>query len=264
MSNCLICGKPASIISVRCADGLICSNCARFLPSAIKPFLKHTNVWVIRALLKKWKKNKGRYRQFIETASYGSLHIDEQHGLIALCDRKEMKNGRLPDSCTDIFSMFSIEDYSLSLESIDTTPNSVKVIINFHCSLNNPEFQFKSSIKNATCYVQKVGEGSITYHEPPDLTLFRSMFNQAFVNVWEKYDMRERHHFLSPHAVALTKAKALFMVDDDYTEADIRKQRNRLAKVYHPDENEDGEDLTPYMNRINEAYNLLKEALIEV
>ena len=58
----------------------------------------------------------------------------------------------------------------------------------------------------------------------------------------------------------LDKAMALFMIDDikDITEEALRKQRNTLIKAYHPDE---GIDNDTYAQKINDAYNLLKNAI---
>ena len=172
-----------------------------------------------------------------------------------------MKQDKLPDKCRDIFSIFNIEDYSLAIESLSVSPDAVKVGVKFACILKNPKIEFVKYIHTTSCYVENIEDGKVIYREPSDLTLFRNIMWQSICNSWKKFEDKERAHFITPEAVALTKAKALFMLGDSYNEQELRKQRNRLIKVFHPDEGIKGEDMTPYMNRINAAYVLLKENL---
>ena len=67
-----------------------------------------------------------------------------------------MKKSSLPPDCTDIFSVFNISDYSLSIEAVETYPDSVKVNVNLFCALKDPCIQFKKKIKAATCFVEKM------------------------------------------------------------------------------------------------------------
>lgn len=49
-------------------------------------------------------------------------------------------------------------------------------------------------------------------------------------------------------------AMTLFMLESPYTQEDVRKQRNRLMKSFHPDGNDISE---VYAQKINNAYNIL-------
>lgn len=49
-------------------------------------------------------------------------------------------------------------------------------------------------------------------------------------------------------------AMTLFMLEKPYTQEDVRKQRNRLMKSFHPDGNDISE---VYAQKINNAYNIL-------
>ena len=59
----------------------------------------------------------------------------------------------------------------------------------------------------------------------------------------------------------LKKAKVLFMTDDmdDISLEDVKKQRNRLIKMFHPDA---GNVLdTKYAQKINAAYEIIKKSI---
>ena len=66
---------------------------------------------------------------------------------------------------------------------------------------------------------------------------------------------------MSKHDIDVIKAKALFMIGDDYDLDILKKQRDRLLKVFHPD-NTDIED-GRYAKKINYYYNILSEDLEE-
>lgn len=52
------------------------------------------------------------------------------------------------------------------------------------------------------------------------------------------------------------RAKCLFMLDDKYTLDELKTQRNRLLKAFHPDNTHDSSD--KYIDRINRSYEILK------
>lgn len=52
------------------------------------------------------------------------------------------------------------------------------------------------------------------------------------------------------------RAKCLFMLDDKYTLDELKTQRNRLLKAFHPDNTHGNSDR--YIDRINRSYEILK------
>lgn len=52
------------------------------------------------------------------------------------------------------------------------------------------------------------------------------------------------------------RAKCLFMLDDKYTLDELKTQRNRLLKAFHPDNTHDNSDR--YIDKINRSYEILK------
>jgi len=70
------------------------------------------------------------------------------------------------------------------------------------------------------------------------------------------YEEYRREPSQNSQDIELIKAMNLFMFDnlEGLTESDIRKQRNKLLKAFHPDK---GEESALYAQRINRAYDLL-------
>ena len=51
------------------------------------------------------------------------------------------------------------------------------------------------------------------------------------------------------------------MLDEGYTLDELKKQRNRLLKSFHPDEG--SEETKKYAQKINSAYELLKGKILK-
>lgn len=263
MAKCDICGKDTGFMPFACADGHICKDCEALIPSVLKKYARSEGLFLVKNWINYTKKYiKGLRKKFVVTSSCGMLHIDEWHGLFAICDKKHIKDDKLPDSCTDIFSALFLADYGITINNAVASETSVKVDVVFHCVMNKPNVQFTKTLCTVSCYAKRINDEQITYTEPSDLTLFRSLFYQAIVNARDRYQNKIFKDFISPDAVALMKARALFMVDDGYSLDEIKKQRNRLIKAFHPDEHslsEEVEELTGYTELINNAFRLLKE-----
>lgn len=60
--------------------------------------------------------------------------------------------------------------------------------------------------------------------------------------------------------MTLSEAEALFELGEGYTLSEVRAARNRLARRYHPDVNDDARASESMMRKVNEAYRLLLRA----
>lgn len=52
------------------------------------------------------------------------------------------------------------------------------------------------------------------------------------------------------------------MLEEGYTLDELKKQRNRLMKTFHPDE--DDAEMTRYAQKINNAFSLLKTRISSI
>lgn len=85
----------------------------------------------------------------------------------------------------------------------------------------------------------------ITLTENTLETASRRFGNREWAGQNESVDMNEYE-----------RAKCLFMLDDKYTLDELKTQRNRLLKAFHPDNTHDNSDR--YIDRINRSYEILK------
>lgn len=260
MKTCVICGNKTGVFAFKCADGSVCSDCESHIPISARKYLKQAPAYIVERTIENDRKTTAFCRKnFVETASYGCLRLDECHGLFAICDEKMEENGRLKAQCHDVFSALYVKDFALSIQNMEASPNSVKVSVVFTAEMDKPIIRLKRTLKTATCYVKRLDETHITYTEPSDLTLFRNIMNQMVRDAWERFDYKNRQDLITPRALELFKARALFMLGEGYTENELKKQRNRLIKAFHPDEGE--EEMTKYATIVNESYKILREEL---
>ena len=107
------------------------------------------------------------------------------------------------------------------------------------------------------------------FEHPKGMEEFKTFFDLAHRHALEELIRRmedeyaEREYTTEKEAPPseLQQAMALFMIDDlsGVTLAQVKEQRNRLIKMFHPDTGSD-ED-TRYAQKINAAYEVLKQYL---
>ncbi len=258
--ECICCGAQTGIFSDNSKDGRICKKCMMYIPKTAR-LMQLTGNEVIE-LMRYGKEDVKEIRKvFRETASYGQLHIDGRNGYVAIYDGASAEiEDRLPQACVDVWDILCMQNPEITVKETGVKDRVVSVDVTFYADIMKPRMSVKRHIKSAKCRPQQINEASFAYYEPPALTTFRAIFKEMRHSALRKYTEEQEYNFISPHAVELMKARALYMVGDTYTAGEIKKQRNRLMKVYHPDEG-GKEDLSAYAKIINDAYRLLKEAL---
>lgn len=251
--SCIICEKPAGIGSTRLQNGRVCKDCTSKLPSIMlrgRPYLQE---YTLKYAMDYVSKNMEKFQA---TASYGKLHIDEIHGLFAVSDALNKENK--PKSGNNIFSVYDLGDVGLCCNSPRFSRGNVFADIEFTCSIENPRVLFKVVIKrNAKCVSKRSGFNDIDWNEPSDLSMFRTLFNNMLSGAFER--IANLLCGKTIYEFELEKARALFMLDENYTNDNLKKARRLLMKAYHPDVA--GEDVTREAQIINDSYNLLRSHL---
>lgn len=252
--NCIICEKPIGAFSgLKLDDGKLCKDCVSRLPSMMlegKPCLHEST---IKNAMSVTLKNMDK---FCATASLGSLHIDQIHGLFAIAQALD-KDGK-PKSGNNVFSIYNLSDIGLTCTSPKVDHNSVLVNIEFTCQLEDPYIHIKTLIKKSVrCQTKRIDSEHIAWDEPSDLAMFRSMFNQMLSGAFEK--VNQMLCGKTVHEFEIEKARAIFMLTEDYAAEELKKARRLMMKVYHPDIAK--EDVTREAQIINDAYDLLKTEL---
>ncbi len=246
---CKICNKEIKNTlfssSVKCADGEICAVCKKRIP----PFLVPKNYMGHEC--KTWITYTEQLQPlFQETSVYGSLKLDELHGLICI-------------SANEKGSYFAIKDISnlaITLKNLHAKERQVYADVLFSFEMKAYAFSYKTTIKrNVRCPMTIEGNKATNIEEPYDLSMFRQMFQQAIRHQYDEA-MGMLNALSKEKFTSLQKAKALFMVEDDVEEEELKKVRNVLIKAFHPDNS--GMDAR-YTRIINERYEQLKKGITE-
>jgi hypothetical protein len=128
----------------------------------------------------------------------------------------------------------------------------------FTCRLEDPYISIKKIVKKGLrCHTKRVDNTHVSWEEPNDLVMFKSLFNQMLTGAWEK--VNQMLCGKTVYEFELEKARAIFMLPKDYTSEDLKKARRLMMKVYHPDKA--GVDVTREAQIINDAHDLLKADL---
>lgn len=250
--DCLICSSPIPALSgAKLKNGKLCKSCASKLPSLMlegAPYLQEGSLnHAIRYVAENMEK-------FSATASFGELHIDEIHGLFAISNSGLTPDDK-PKSGNNVFSIYNLSEVGITCTSPRADHNNVLVDVEFTCRLEDPYISIKKTIKKGIrCHTKRVDSQHVSWDEPNDLAMFKTLFNQMLSCAWEK--VNQTLCGKTVYEFELEKARAIFMLPKDYTSEDLKKARRLMMKVYHPDKA--GEDVTREAQIINEAYDLLR------
>lgn len=263
----------------------ICRSCQAIIPA---PFLEEQYVTVEDA------QNGAAYGResmeilspaFTATAQYGRMFLDERNGLFTVCDATSVrKDGKLKAPSPMIYPCLAVMEttFSISPVSINQRTAVCRVLFRGYMSCYNIHIQ-ETIKKHVSCLLIPDGEGGAVLREPDDLSVFRSCYCQSAETAWRKMHETERlrqekermelerikkeqeyREYQKAQAARreeenIRDARILFMLDKDYTEAELRRQWAALMRGFHPD-NKHAPDPV-YAQKINDAYSLLLKSL---
>lgn len=249
--ECTLCSQEMSKLSqIRVSNGFICKNCLKRIPKSIKDNLTKYSIENLTTIVN-YMDALDR-KDFTITASFGSLHIDEIHGLFVIED--DIKKVKDVNEFTDMFYCLDLREVGLTPTNPTQSGSNVLCDFELHCWFDYPECSFTIPIKKkAKCNVKRLNSKEIQYEYPGDYFIFMNMFNQMLETARKKHRERNKEHFVSKTHLDLFKAHTLFMLSDAYDIQEVESQRNKLLKAFQ------GE--TEYISIINQAYNILLNAL---
>ena len=246
--DCLVCKRKVSWFSgTMVYGGKLCKACAGKLPVLLLKRGRDLQEYVLKNAIQKTTDNLER---FSATASFGELHIDEIHGLF--CIAKSLTSAGKPVQGNNVFSVYDLTEVGLTCTSPRESNNMVYVDVEFKCSLADPAFSFTETVKwHCRCKSKRVDSKNVVWDAPSDLMMFQALFNQMVSGVWEKVnDMLCGKTVLD---FELEKARALFMLTENFTKDDLAVAYDRMAKVYGNLDYSDGLE----MEIINKSFYLL-------
>lgn len=249
--ECALCNMEMKRHMQKILDGCICKDCMGRLPHSIhKNIMKYSrqNLATIVDYMGNLQK-----KQFVPTASFGSLHIDEIHGLFVV--QENLKDNFVAEELTDMF-------YCLSLKEVGLTPTNVAVDksnqvtcdFELHCWFEYPECSFVVPVrKKVKCPTKRKNKSELTYEMPGDYQIFLKMFNQMIETAKKKYEEESEGKFLSQPAFLLFKAETMYMLGDGYDRDDVERQKDTLLSAF--------EGQAEYESLIMQAYHILMNRL---
>lgn len=251
--QCDICGRQIFVGKQKfLKDGRICKGCMEQLPYVYKETseaLKFVSVEEYKDLVA-WegKQHKEKCRP---STAYGRLHLDPLNGYILL------GYDDIPEDNT-VISLAEVRKIALHMTDEKRIKDSVAVNVKISLSLEGlpdvKDFYLKNdnamiSVNNGRCIEYTLPYGAQMIQDEI-IRISRKITDDAF------YDMS---HSLAVEDTEYIMALGLFMVNDgEYTLKQIKQIRNKLMKVFHPDE---GEKDVFYAEKIMSAYELLAERI---
>ena len=248
MSDCLICGAPLPFAGNKTIDeGKICKNCTSLLPTFVAEKISNYSLESLQNII---NIENDYYEQFSATASFGSLYIDEVHGLFAIS--KRMK-GDKPEY-KNVFSIYDLEEIGLYCKSPTADHGNVFVDVEFSCKLKMPDISIKEVVKKrCKCTTKRINSKEVEWQPPQDMEMFKTMFNYMLSGAFEKINKMLCGKSLK--AIEIDRAAALFMIDDSYTLEYLDEVRMILLRAF--DTGEKG--CEHFINKINESYEILRK-----
>jgi len=259
--SCAECGKQfGGLLKTKLKDGeWLCPTCTDIVPSYMqKTFFATYTLEEFRALKSYIEFSNQKLRpRFSETASYYSIHIDENNDLFYL--------GKNISDDTIFFEFANVDNFDLSFNAKELKEGFLgnKVIgdILFELDMAVPRFNHEDKLATGVkTKAQKRMFGTKFVYDPPE-DMFE--FYATFQGLWLLSTDDERESALenTSESSFLQQAMALFMLDslEEVTLEEIKVLRNRLMSTFHPDKGSDAD--VRFAQKINEAYEELKKHL---
>ena len=195
--------------------------------------------------------------KFNETTSYEKLHIDENNKLFYI------SSGFFGEPLYMEFINLSFFDMDYQAETVKEGLIGDKVVGRVIVDLRMavPDYSYiKVLAKDVKAKAKTNFLGTkVTYEYPKKMEEFLIRFMTAWNEALEEVQQDCTQNEVNMNE--LEKAKVLFMLDDigDVSFEDIKEQRNRLIRMFHPDAGNDSD--TKYAQKINKVYEILKNAI---
>lgn len=267
---CKECGKKTKFLSrMTLADGnALCSECKEIIPSYMTDSVRNNYSYDDYLVLKEYLEysNKVLRSQFHETHKYYNIHLDTANRLMYI--------DSFFDTDPVYFHLYNVKDLTFVFSAEEFKEGMIndkvmgKVLMNIR--MGTPAFYYEKIVdKNAHSKAKKEFFGTkVKYENPKGMDEFMLYFNTArSVDIEAECDRILEEEFEEEYAEddlieassELQQAMSLFMVDDlsAITLEELKAQRNRLIKTFHPDTASDAD--TKYAQKINAAYEVLKK-----
>lgn len=263
--NCAVCGEKSLLFGGSILDGKVCKKCLKKLPTCFvendaeeDSFFKRLTSEQLKKLIDYQEEKEPELRsRFCKSECYGNVFVDSMNAIVALCNPEEETNGELEEGSAFLIDASHISKVSFSMTDIKANANSVLVLVTVSFEISDLSFPIRNIfVKEDNATVLFSENGVVQYSLPYGAQIIRDEIVRINRESVEDYEYWRSRASSAPSGDELeyVKAAALFMIDDEYTEKDLKKIRNGLIKVFHPDGGEFNEE---YAQKIGKAYDVL-------
>lgn len=234
-------------------EGCICKECLNLLPVVMKKELRKRSFEDIESNILYFSKFREVQNEFKPTLEMRNLAVDEISGLIRIGPKRE----------NNIFDITNLETEQFTIEPIDRKNQDIIVDIYFSFSTKEPKFRSeKIKLLRTSVPLFEDSDGELTVNLPYKVQIFENAIIACNHKLIEKWNW-EIEHGKKVNDRELERAKGLFLIgDNEYTLEYIKKYRTKMLKIFHPDNNPDIQ-MDAMIEKINEAYYILKREIEE-
>lgn len=258
--KCCVCdNKGITSGCIRISDGAICRRCRRYLPYGTSLSSEESENVKIKV-----RANKEKSKDFDASNSLGFLYIDSYRRLF--CVSREVKKGN-PVHFGDIYHINDVRGLGLICENVRNAGNGRDLILCDAKLIVRTDKTEKEYIvdKNLSCTYTYEGN-KIDWKEPGKFQVIRhllfQMADDEYMDLQKKIDELNRaKETARDEEITETKraenwSRGILFLDrnEPLTSKNLRERRNKLIKIFHPDNMKDGERET---EMIYNAYNEL-------
>ncbi len=261
---CAECGKKAgALLRTKLQDGnYLCFDCASKVPAFLMKNCQSMDEY--HGKIAYLEENSKIAEIFEENHVFSGIHLDTTHHYFYV--------NALSQSPKVYLNFADVEQFDLAFiakEYKDGVISGKKVEgkITMSLRVSSPEFFFEDVIDSKAKAPAKKGflSNKVVYDSPVGMDEFMYYFEEAVAvaKAQRAEDEGYQSSKASPNDLSLLQqAMVLYMLDtlDGVTKDQLKAQRNRLIKTFHPD-NGDPADTTRYAAKINEAYDVLCDAI---
>lgn len=237
-----------SILGGKC----LCTGCQNAIPTLYRKRLSDISIYEYTELRKYLSEESLKLSKiFKKSHNFSYLQLDVDNGILRYQYKK---------TPAIYISVDNISDFDLSFYGEPETPEAPEARekagkVGIELAIIEPRI-FVCDILDDFCYEKTMLDFYKNYQFSTYQSNARRRTGESRTKDYES-SSESVPESPSPSNPELQKAMSLFMFDSlsEVTQENLKKQRNRLIKSFHPDTNSDEDN--KYAQKINEAYSLL-------
>lgn len=252
--TCSLCGNTTTFIrGKKMLGGYLCKDCKRLMPYGIN--FRKTEYSDMKDLL---LENKRLRDIFNYTGIYGNLYIDSMNNIFCYSERFNKKGDPLDfGQIHHVSELTGVGMYCTNLKNIGKY-GADKIVCDVVFKIKTKKLEEQYVIKKATECKHYYEGRKVEWNEPGDFLVFRKLFEDMLDN-WctglaDKVERMLKLQELGNSGEDWAKGILFIGKDETITPELLKKRRNQMMKLFHPDNGNGDAEIS---SMVNEAYKSL-------